>query len=401
MTDTITSLESGLDARTALNTLFVNTYLVETAGSLLQQERVVGNSQTIIPNWSVAGAVTFDLIGLGSLGGTTPVDWKESVKVATTANITLSGEQTIDGVLTSTNRVLVKDQVLATENGIYVSAAGAWSRSTDADTSAEVTPGMMIPVEEGTVSADLTYTLATNGTIVLGSTGLSFIVAQIPSGAFIVKTVSGTTYTTVLLDSQRWLNLTNAATKTITIPPQSSVNASLNTEIWIHNEGAGLATIAAGAGVTIQSPASALTLPTKYGALIKKIANPNTWAISQIYDSHTLKDNVSSNLTAGFTGTANNIGTVSSGTTTPNPANGNLQRYVNGGAHTLAPPSVGTGDSCQITVQCTNNASAGAITTSGFTAVNGDALTTTNGDDFMFFMTVINGFSMLNVVALQ
>ncbi len=114
-----------------------------------------------------------------------------------------------------------------------------------------------------------------------------------------------------------------------------------------------------------------------------------------------LRPTATANLTAGFTGTAFNAGTKSSGTFTPDPANGNLQRAVNGGAHTLAPPSVGTGDSCQITVQYTNNGSAGALTTSGFTIKTGSALTTTNGDDFMFFMTVINGFSLLNVVALQ
>ena len=63
---------------------------------------------------------------------------KDPVAVATTANITLSGEQTIDGVLTSTSRVLVKNQTAPAENGIYVSAAGAWSRSTGMDEWAEV-----------------------------------------------------------------------------------------------------------------------------------------------------------------------------------------------------------------------------------------------------------------------
>jgi hypothetical protein len=60
------------------------------------------------------------------------------VAVATTANITLSGEQTIDGVLTSTSRVLVKNQSTAAQNGIYVSGAGAWSRATDMDAAGEV-----------------------------------------------------------------------------------------------------------------------------------------------------------------------------------------------------------------------------------------------------------------------
>jgi hypothetical protein len=52
-------------------------------------------------------------------------------------------------------------------------------------------------------------------------------------------------------------------------------------------------------------------------------------------------------------------------------------------------------------IQYTNNASAGAITTSGFTQVTGDVISSTNGDDFMCFITVCNGFSLLNVVALQ
>ncbi len=117
--------------------------------------------------------------------------------------------------------------------------------------------------------------------------------------------------------------------------------------------------------------------------------------------STTLRSNVTANLTAGYTATAYNLGTQTTGTTTPDPANGNFQRAVNGGAHTLAPPSVGGGDSVSMTIQYTNNGSAGTITTSGFTKVTGSALTTVNGDDFMFFISVCNGFSLLNVVALQ
>jgi hypothetical protein len=52
-------------------------------------------------------------------------------------------------------------------------------------------------------------------------------------------------------------------------------------------------------------------------------------------------------------------------------------------------------------VQITNNGSAGAITTSGFTLVTGDPFTTTDGDDFMCYVTVCNSLSVLNVVALQ
>jgi len=69
--------------------------------------------------------------------GIVPLIWKTDCALATTEAITLSGEQTIDGVMTSSDRVLVKGQGNPWENGIYVSAAGAWSRSTDMDSSDE------------------------------------------------------------------------------------------------------------------------------------------------------------------------------------------------------------------------------------------------------------------------
>lgn len=103
------------------------------------------------------------------------ISLKAPARAATTANITLSGTQTIDGVaLVSGDRVLVKNQTTASANGIYVVSAGAWARSTDADTSAKVVAGMTVFVTEGTVSADKQYSLLTDGTIVLNTTALSF-----------------------------------------------------------------------------------------------------------------------------------------------------------------------------------------------------------------------------------
>lgn len=76
-----------------------------------------------------------------------------SVKVATTEDITLSGEQTIDGVsLTTGDRVLVKDQSTASENGVYVVASGAWSRAVDLDTGTDA-GGAFVFVEQGTTYA--------------------------------------------------------------------------------------------------------------------------------------------------------------------------------------------------------------------------------------------------------
>ena len=94
---------------------------------------------------------------------------KEAVLAATTANITLSGTQTIDGIaLQAGDRVLVKDQSTASQNGIYVVAAGAWSRSTDANTAAELNDGATVWVSQGTTLANTTWsqinTITTLGT---------------------------------------------------------------------------------------------------------------------------------------------------------------------------------------------------------------------------------------------
>lgn len=103
------------------------------------------------------------------------LDVKGSVRVATTENITLSGTQTIDGVsLSAGDRVLVKDQSTGSENGIYVVAAGAWSRADDANSNDDVTAGLFTFVTEGSSYADTGWVLSTNDTITLDTTALTF-----------------------------------------------------------------------------------------------------------------------------------------------------------------------------------------------------------------------------------
>lgn len=125
----------------------------------------------------------------------TGLDFKQSCRALASSNITLSGVQTIDGVsLVAGNRVLVVGQTNATQNGIYVVASGAWARSEDADGTPanEVSPGMFTFVEEGTTWANSSWVLATNGTINLGTTPLSFTrfsgTGQIEAGNGLLKT---------------------------------------------------------------------------------------------------------------------------------------------------------------------------------------------------------------------
>lgn len=103
------------------------------------------------------------------------LDSKQSVLVATTANIALAGLQTIDGVAVPAGaRVLVKNQTVAKDNGIYLAAAAVWTRAPDADTNAKVTSALLTSVEQGTSQADTRWQLITDGLIVLGSTALTF-----------------------------------------------------------------------------------------------------------------------------------------------------------------------------------------------------------------------------------
>lgn len=121
----------------------------------------------------------------------------------------------------------------------------------------------------------------------------------------------------------------------------------------------------------------------------------------QAYDADTLIADVSSNLTAGYSATQYSLGTIASGTVTPAFANGNEQKYTNNGAHTLAPATLTAGRATSITVEITNGASAGAITTSGFTKRIGDVFTTTNGHKFKCSIHIGDAGSLLNVVAMQ
>jgi len=141
-----------------------------------------------------------------------------------------------------------------------------------------------------------------------------------------------------------------------------------------------------------------------YGQLWVKNSTPNElWYTDDagndyhVLDPDILKADTSDDLTVGYTATPHDEGTVTTGTFTPDMTEGNLQQYINGGAHTLAAPS---GEGTMI-IQVTNNASAGTITVSGFTDQDGDSLTTTDGDDFFLYIAVINGFSTLTVKALQ
>lgn len=150
----------------------------------LNSHQIVGLSAPVISaNAATKGYVDSLIAGLS---------WKNAVIVATDSNITLSGLQTIDGVvLASGDRVLVKAQTLGSANGVYVVAAGAWARAEDMNDPAEF-PGSGMWVDQGTVYGDTGWVCNTHAPVVVGTTSLTFVqfngAAGIDAGVGLKKT---------------------------------------------------------------------------------------------------------------------------------------------------------------------------------------------------------------------
>lgn len=183
------------DFDTGVRTNRLNQMAAPTANVGFNSQRITGLADPVDANDAVSKQYADALVA--------GLDVKDSVRVATTANITLSGTQTIDGTsVVAGDRVLVKDQTTASENGLYVVASGSWARATDADNTPgdEVSSGMFVFVEDGSANANAGFVLTTTGAITLGTTGLSFVqysgAGQISAGDGISK--SGNTLSTRL-----------------------------------------------------------------------------------------------------------------------------------------------------------------------------------------------------------
>ena len=109
---------------------------------------------------------------------------KIPVRAATTANITLSGLQTIDGVaLAQDDRVLVKNQTTGANNGIYLADSGDWNRAPDCDGPYDIVKGSLVLITDGSTLAGQTWKVSTDNPITIGTTSLAFVQALISAGS--------------------------------------------------------------------------------------------------------------------------------------------------------------------------------------------------------------------------
>ena len=150
-----TTLAAGVTA-SSLTSLGTIASLTATAGT-------VANAPS--GSTDIANKLYVDTVAQG-------LDAKASCVAATTADITLSGAQTIDGVsIVAGNRVLVKNQSLSQNNGIYLCASGSWTRTTDANTWDALTSAFTF-IEQGTTNADCGFVCTANAGGTLGTTAL-------------------------------------------------------------------------------------------------------------------------------------------------------------------------------------------------------------------------------------
>jgi hypothetical protein len=163
-------------------TTSANGYLSSTDWNTFNDKQATGVS-VLLAGSTMNGLLVLSADPSAALGAATKqyvdnvaqgLDVKGSVVVATTANISLSGTQTIDGIpLVAGYRVLVKDQTTASQNGIYVVASGAWTRATDMDTWAEV-PGAFTFIEKGTAYGDTGWVCTSNAGGIIGTNPITF-----------------------------------------------------------------------------------------------------------------------------------------------------------------------------------------------------------------------------------
>lgn len=140
------------------------------------------------------------------------LDPKGSVKVATTGNITLSGLQVIDGISVQINdRVLVKNQSDPTQNGLFTVSNLNWTRTLDANSTENITSGMYTYVESGAINGQSSWVLTTTGSIVVGSTPLTFTLFNSVVGNFVAK--AGDTMTGFLTLHANPINSFHATSK--------------------------------------------------------------------------------------------------------------------------------------------------------------------------------------------
>lgn len=248
------------------------------------------------------------------------ISWKQPVLCGTTANITLSGLQTIDGVtVVAGNRVLVKSQTASAQNGIYLASATAWSRAPDADTWDELISALVFVESGSTLAGSAWYcTIQRGGT--LGVTAITWsnfsVAATYTAGTGLTLTDYVFSITNTGVSAAAYGSASKTLTATVNAQGQLTVLAA--TDIAIANtQVSGLGTMSTQAASSVAITGGTINGTTIGGTTAAAVTGTTITANTQFTGAGT-----------GLTGTATslsiggNAATATSATTATNLAGG-------------------------------------------------------------------------------
>jgi len=305
---------------------------------------------------------------------------KAAVIAATTANITLSGLQTIDGYTTlAGDRILVKNQSLSQNNGIYIASASAWTRSPDMDTWAEV-PSAYMFVMQGTTQADTSWLCTSDPGGTLGVTSITFV--QFGSAG---SYTAGTGLT--LAGSQFSITNTGVSASTygsasavpvIAVNAQGQITSATNTSIAIANtQVSGLGTMSTQNANSVAITGGSINGTTIGASAASTISGTTITATTQFSGAGTGLTGTASGLSIGGNAatatSATSAGSVTNSLTFNNGGAGAASGSTFNGASALtvsyntigAPSTTGTGASGTWGISVTGNA--GTVTNGVYT----------------------------------
>ncbi|RVD55727.1 hypothetical protein EN746_05585 [Mesorhizobium sp. M8A.F.Ca.ET.023.02.2.1] len=256
---------------------------------------------------------------------------REPVRLASTANISLYGLQSIDGVATAVgDRVLVKNQADASENGIYTASEGQWFRAADARTARTMQKGTTVHVQQGAVSADFVYAFETlNPVIGTDAITLAFFLSEDTLGDATAAAAAAANSAAAALTSKNAAatSATNAGTSATAA--SGSATAAAGSASTAATSATNAGTSASAASGSASSAASSATNAGNSATAAAGSASAASGSATAASTSATNAATSATNAAASATAAANSVAalsyTFSATTADADPGNGTLR----------------------------------------------------------------------------